>query len=63
MTCKCGYERSHPWVVEKAKYSMGRWAMVLTGISAIPKSVIVACDRCGFIFEESDDLERRKKAL
>lgn len=61
--CQCGYPRDHAWVIEKPKYSLKQWMIVLTGVSAIPRAVVVACDRCGFVFEESTDLERRKKAM
>ncbi|MCB1041803.1 MAG: hypothetical protein KDC35_02630 [Acidobacteria bacterium] len=62
-TCRCGFDRHHPWVVEKPRYSPSKWLAVLTGISVIPKTVVVACDQCGFVFEESDDLERRKRMI
>jgi len=54
-TCRCGYNRDHPWVVPKPSYSFWGWILVGTGISHPPTEVRFECDRCGEVFERITD--------
>jgi hypothetical protein len=61
--CRCGNSPGDPWVVERPRYRAWRWIWLWVGISAVPDSVVIICDRCNHVFEESRDPERRRQAL
>lgn len=53
--CRCGFGRSHPWIVPKPKYSLWGWMLVGLGISHPPVEVRYECDKCGEVFERITD--------
>jgi len=53
--CRCGYDRKHPWVVPKHKYSIWGWFVVGIGISYPPNEITYECDKCGEVFERIFD--------
>ncbi len=53
--CRCGYDRSHPWIVPKPSYSIWGWILVGFGVSHPPVAVRFECDKCGEVFERITD--------
>jgi len=53
--CKCGFDRTHPYIEKKGRYSFLGWLALIAGASARPKSIYYQCRRCHTIIEETTD--------
>lgn len=60
--CKCGYDLTHPWVVETVEYTLWGWLLIAFSISALPKAVVTKCHKCGHVFSRGVDMADRQAA-
>lgn len=54
-TCRCGHDRTHPFVTPERSYGVLAWITLFSGASATPKKVTFRCQRCNQVVEESRD--------